>query len=74
MGLVIIIIQMCGYAFILGFVLSLLNYQFGWHLGIHDAEVPADPAAAVVFLALGIVLTIVGRFLDKKFSAGSSEQ
>lgn len=73
MGLVIIIIQMCGYAFILGFVLALLNYQFGWHLGIHDAEVPADPAAAVVFLALGIVMTLLGRFLDKKFSVSSEK-
>lgn len=73
MGLVIIIIQMCGYAFIIGFVLSLLNYQFGWHLGIHDAEVPADPAAAVVFLALGIVMALLGRFLDKKFSVSSEK-
>lgn len=73
MGLVIVIIQACGFAFILGFVLSLLNYQFGWHLGIHDAEVPADPAAAVVFLVLGIVMTLLGRFLDKKFSVSSEK-
>ncbi len=73
MGLVIILIQMCGYAFIVGFVLALLNYQFGWHLGIYDAEVPADPAAAVVFLVLGIIMTILGRFLDKKFAVKSEQ-
>ncbi|MBK8147668.1 MAG: hypothetical protein IPK58_05500 [Acidobacteria bacterium] len=69
MNIVIVIIQVCGIAFIIGFVLALLNWGFGLHLGIKGAEVPGDPVAGLFFLVLGIVFTILGKFLDKKFGS-----
>lgn len=63
---IVLIIQLCGYAFILAFFLSLLNYFFGWHLGIKGAEVPAEPEFAVIILVLGVVFCGLGHFLDKK--------
>lgn len=67
-NLIILIIQLCGYAFILAFFLSLLNYFFGWHLGIKGAEVPSDPGFAIFILILGGIFSALGWFLDKKFA------
>jgi hypothetical protein len=67
MNIVIIIIQISGIALIIGSVLAFVNWGFGLHLGLNGAEVPADPAAGSLFLFLGIVFTLLGRFLDKKF-------
>jgi hypothetical protein len=67
MSIVIVIIQVSGVAMIIGFVLALLNWGFGWHLGLKGAEVPGDPAAAVFFLVVGLILSALGRFLDKRF-------
>lgn len=67
MKILIVIVQVCGLAFVVGFVFALLNYFFGLKLGIKGAAVPADPAAGVVFLVLGVVCILAGRFLGKKF-------
>ncbi len=63
---VILVIQLCGYAFILAFFVSLANYFFGWRLGIEGAEVPAEPEFAIVILILGIIASLLGWYLDKK--------
>ncbi len=65
---IIVVIQIAGVAFIIAFFLSLLNYFFDWHLGMYDAEVPAEPEFAVVILVLGLVTSGLGYFLDKKVS------
>ncbi|MEZ5308449.1 MAG: hypothetical protein R2684_14995 [Pyrinomonadaceae bacterium] len=65
---VILIIQLCGFAFIFVSVLSVVNYLTGWHLGYKGSEVPSEPAFAAVFLILGLILTPLGIFLNKRFS------
>lgn len=65
---IIIIIRLTGAVLILSFFGSLLNYYFGWHLGIKGEEIPADPMAAIAFLVLGIILSVIGYFWDKKAS------
>ncbi len=69
MGILIVIIQFSGIALIIGFVLALVNWSFGTHLGIKGAEVPGDPAAAVLFLVIGAILVVTGRVLDRKFGS-----
>jgi hypothetical protein len=63
---VILIIQLCGYAFILVSILSVVNMLTGWNIGYQGAEVPGDPAFAIVFFVMGLVVTPVGMFLDKR--------
>ena len=63
---VILIIQLTGFAFIIAFVLSLLNYFFDWRLGLYDAEVPGEPDFAVIILILGLILSGLGYYLNKK--------
>jgi hypothetical protein len=65
---IIVIIQLCGIAFIIVSFVAILNYYFGWHIGMYGEEVPADPAFGAVFLILGIILSVVGHFLNKKVS------
>jgi hypothetical protein len=65
---IILIIQLCGYAFIFAAFLSFLNYMFGWHLGYKGAEVPAEPEFAIAFLVLGLITSTLGWFLNKKLS------
>lgn len=65
---VILIIQICGFAFIFVAVLSFLNYMFGWHLGYKGSEIPAEIEFAIAFLVLGLIVTLIGWFLNKKFS------
>ena len=62
----ILIIQLTGFAFIMAFVLSFLNYIFDWRLGVYDAEVPGEPAFAVIILILGLILSGLGYYLNKK--------
>ncbi|MEZ5344358.1 MAG: hypothetical protein R2681_02275 [Pyrinomonadaceae bacterium] len=66
---IIVVIQITGVAFIIACVLSLLNYFFGWRLGMYDAEVPSEPEFAVIILVLGLILSGLGYFLDKKISS-----
>lgn len=42
--------------------------MFGWHLGYKDSEVPAEIEFAIAFLVLGLIVTPIGWFLNKKFS------
>jgi hypothetical protein len=65
---IILIIQLCGFAFIFVAFLSFLNNLFGWHLGYKGSEVPADIEFAIAFLVLGLIVTPIGWFLNKKFS------
>lgn len=65
---IILIIQLCGFAFIFASFLSFLNFMFDWHLGYKGSEVPAEPEFAIVFLVLGLIVTAIGWFLNKKFS------
>jgi hypothetical protein len=48
--------------------LSLLNYFFDWHLGLYETEVPGEPDFAGIILILGLVVSAVGYYLNKKAS------
>ena len=63
---VILIIQLCGFAFIFVSILSVVNMLTGWSIGYKGAEVPGEPAFAIVFLVMGLVVTPIGMFLDKR--------
>mgnify|MGYP001218936387 CR=1 FL=1 len=65
---IILIIQLCGFAFIIVAFLSFLNNMFGWHLGFKGNEVPADIGFAIILLVLGLIFAPIGWFLNKKFS------
>ena len=54
-NMVALICQLVGFFLVLAFFFSLANYFFGWHLGMKGQEVPGDPRAAAVFLAVGLV-------------------
>lgn len=64
---VILIIQLCGFAFIFVSLISVLNMFTGWELGYQGSEVPGDPAFAIAFLVLGLIVAPVGWFLNKRF-------
>jgi hypothetical protein len=65
---IILIIQLCGYAFFLVAVLALVNYLFGFSLGFKGTEIPGEPLFIVAFLILGAVVAPLGWWLDKKVS------
>ena len=65
---VILIVQLCGFAFIFVSVLSVVNMLTGWELGYKGSEVPAEPAFAGVFLILGLIVAPAGIFLSRRFS------
>lgn len=67
-NIIILIIQLCGYAFILVSIVSFLNFMFGWSIGFKGEQIPAEPEFAIVFLVLGLITSAVGWFLNKKFS------
>lgn len=65
-GILSLILQLVGLFLIVAFVFSLINYAFGWHLGLKGQEVPADPRAAVMFFGIGLVSGAAGFLLDRK--------
>jgi hypothetical protein len=65
-GILSLILQLVGLFLVVAFVFSLINYTFGWHLGIKGQEVPADPGAAFMFLGIGLVSAGTGHLLDRK--------
>ena len=67
-NIIILIIQLCGFAFIFVAFLSFLNFMFDWRLGYKGNEIPADIEFALVFLVLGLIVAPVGWFLNKRFS------
>lgn len=64
----ILIVQLCGFAFIFVALLSFLNFMFDWGLGYKGTEVPGEPEFAVVFLVLGLIVAPIGWFLNRRFS------
>ena len=66
---VILIIQLCGFAFIFVSILSVVNILTGWELGYKGSEIPAEPAFAVAFLVLGPIVAPLGWFLNKRLSS-----
>jgi len=65
-GILSLILQLVGLFLVAAFVFSLINYFFGWHLGMKGQEVPADPGAAFMFLGIGLVSAGAGYFLGRK--------
>ena len=65
-GILSLILQLVGLFLVVAFVFSLINYFFGWHLGMKGQEVPADPGAAFMFLGIGLVSVGGGYLLDRK--------
>jgi hydrogenase/urease accessory protein HupE len=66
---VILIIQLCGYAFVFVSLLSVINMLTGWELGYEGSEVPAEPEFAIAFFVLGLIVIPIGMFLNKRFPA-----
>lgn len=64
----ILIIQLCGFAFIFVSLLSLLNFMFDWRLGYKGSEIPGEMEFAAVFLVLGLIVAPIGWFLNRRFS------
>lgn len=64
---VLMIIQLCGFAFIFVSLLSFLNNMFDWRLGYKGSEVPGDIEFALAFLVLGLIVAPVGWFLNRRF-------
>ncbi|NNE65649.1 MAG: hypothetical protein HKN33_03710, partial [Pyrinomonadaceae bacterium] len=48
-------------------IISVVNMLTGWGLGYKGSEVPGDPAFAVVFLVLGLIVAPIGILLSKRF-------
>ena len=65
-NMIALICQLVGFFLVLAFFFSLANYFFGWHLGMKGQEVPADPRAAAVFLAVGLVSGGSAYLLSRK--------
>lgn len=65
---IILVIQLCGYAFILVSFVSFLNYMFDWSIGYKGEQIPGEPEFAILFVVLGVVTSAIGWFLNKKFS------
>ncbi|MDH3492154.1 MAG: hypothetical protein OEM82_01275 [Acidobacteriota bacterium] len=66
-NLVILIVQLCGFAFIFVSLISVVNMFTGWGLGYKGSEVPADSAFVIAFLVLGLIVAPLGWFLNKRF-------
>ena len=64
-GILSLILQLLGLFLVVAFVFSLINYTFGWHLGMKGQEVPSDPGAAFMFLGIGLVSAGAGFLLDR---------
>lgn len=64
---IILIVQLCGFAFIFVAILSLLNNFFDLGLGYKGSEVPADIEFAIAFFILGLIFAPLGWFLNKRF-------
>ena len=65
---IVLIVQLCGFAFLFVALISVVNLLTGWELGYKGSEVPSDPEFAIVFLVLGLIVTPIGIFLSKKLS------
>ena len=62
----VLVIQLLGYACLLAAPISMLNYYFDWHIGLYDAEVPGEPGFAIIILIVGLVVSAVGYYLNKR--------
>lgn len=67
-----LIVQTMAFVFVFSFVFSLMNYLFDWHLGLKGQEVPGDPRAATLFLAIGLVCAAISYFWGRKGPAGQN--
>lgn len=59
------IASLAGFLFVLVGVVCFINVLFDTHIGMRDAEIPADPVIGVFFLVLGAVL-LLAPFLFRK--------
>lgn len=60
-------IRIIGIVFIIACPMSLINHYFDWGLAVKGEEVPSDPRFAVSILILGVLLSLVGWILNKKY-------
>lgn len=65
-NIVLVIVNLACVGFVLAFVLALLNYSLGLHLGIKGTKVPGDPVAAIAFLVVAGVCGGIGVFLNRR--------
>jgi len=70
-NIILLFLQIFAVIFSLAFVFSLLNYFFGWHMGMKGQEVPGDPRAALLFLGIGLVCGAVVYITGRKKPDGT---
>ena len=65
-NVVLVVLNLACMGFVLVFVLALLNFLFGLHLGIKGTKVPGDPVAAVAFLVVAGICGSVGVMINRR--------
>ena len=64
--LLLLVLQIIAFACVLGFIFSILNMLFGWHVGFKGAEVPADIRATISFAIAAAVCGGIVYFAGRK--------
>lgn len=65
-NVVLVVLNLACMGFVLVFVLALLNFLFGLHLGIKGTKVPGDPVAAAAFLVVAVICGSVGVMVNRR--------
>ncbi len=61
----VLIIQLSGLAFILTSIVCFMNYFFGLGLDYRGIEFPNDIMSAIIFLVIGLIVTVIGLVIKK---------
>ena len=65
-NVVLVVLNLACMGFVLVFVLALLNFLFGLHLGIKGTKVPGDPVAALAFLLVAVICGVIGVMVNRR--------
>jgi hypothetical protein len=65
-NVVLVVLNLACMGFVLVFVLALLNFLFGLHLGIKGTKVPGDPGAAIAFLVVAVICGGMGVLVNRR--------
>jgi hypothetical protein len=65
-NVVLVVLNLACMGFVLVFILALLNFLFGLHLGIKGTKVPGDPVAAIAFLVIAGICGGIGVLVNRR--------
>jgi hypothetical protein len=65
-NIVLVALNLACMGFVLAFVLALLNFVFGLHLGIKGTKVPGDPVSAIAFLVVAGICGGIGVMVNRR--------